>query len=85
MDRTLTRILEWHNSWENKLKTYLENEDYSKIIDIHFKGGAMLLSTMAKFLKTHPDSISQLKEKINLLRDKLILIQDARKSIDTLK
>ena len=85
MDKTLSRILGWYDSWETKLKAYLSTEDYAKIIDIHFRSGIVLFTTMKKFMKSNPDFVPQLTDKLNLLRDKLLTIKDSRKLIDSLK
>jgi len=85
MDKTLSRILEWYDSWETKLNAYLSTGDYAKIIDIHFRSGIFLFTTMKKFIKTNPKNETQLIEKFDLLRDKLIILRDSRKLIDSLK
>jgi len=82
---TLTRLLEWYDSWNKKLSEYIIAENYSKIVDIHFKTGLGLLASMRGAMKNHPDLTNELKGRFGVLRSKLIVINDVRKSIDTLK
>ena len=82
---TLTRLLEWNDSWDKKLSEYIIAEDYPKVVGNHFKVGLGLLTTMKNTIKNHPEVKSQLKEKFEFLKSKLIVINEARKSIDTLK
>lgn len=83
-NNTLIKLLRWYDSWENKLNEYVTNKDYAKIIDIHFKTGLGLFSAMKKILKSHPEYKQELKEKYELLHNKLIIINNARKTFDNI-
>ena len=84
-DQTFTRLLEWYNTWNKKLSDLVAAEDYSKIIDLHFKTGLGLLNAMRNVMKNHPEHKEELKEKFEVIKSKLIVINNARKSIDTIK
>ena len=81
----LSRLLDWYDSWDDKLSQYITNQEYSKIIDIHFKVGVGLYSAMKSVIKLNPTSTDLLDEKINTLREKLVTISNVIKSIDNLK
>ena len=78
-ERTTNRLFEWYDSWNQKLKILIEAEDYTKIMSTHFKTGLTILSLLKKTDK--PEAL----DKINLLRDKLRLINQVRKTIEGLK
>ena len=84
-DQTFTRLLEWYNTWNKKLSDLVAAEDYSKIIDLHFKTGLGLLNAMRNVMKNHPEYRNELREKFEVIKSKLIVINNARKSIDTIK
>jgi hypothetical protein len=82
---TLGRLLQWYDTWTSKLAEYVAANDYSKIIDIHFKNGIGLLSSIKNTIKNNPELESELKEKFEILKSQLIVINNSRKLIDTLK
>lgn len=84
-EQTFNRLLEWYDTWNKKLSDLVAAEDYGKIVDLHFKTGLGLLNAMRNVMKNHPEHKEELKEKFETVKSKLIVINNARKSIDTIK
>lgn len=82
-ENNLTKILEWYEAWNNKITNLIVNGEYDKVISIQFKVGVTLLNAMKVYLKTQKNT--ELKEKFETLKNKLIVINNSRKLIDTLK
>jgi len=83
-EETLTKLLNWYDRWNNKLSELVINQNYAEIIDSHFKVGLGLLSSMKSRMKD-PDNKKLLTEKFEILRSKLVIINNARKSFDAMK
>lgn len=81
----LTRLLDWYDDWNDKLNQYITNQEHSKIVDTHFKVGVGLYSAFKSVIKIDPTSADLLTDKMNTLRNKLVVINKAIKSIDNLK
>ena len=79
-ESNLDKILHWYESWNDRLNDYVSEKNYTKIIDSHFKIGIGLLTSM----KTVSNENPELKEKIDVLKNKLITINEIRKMIDNL-
>lgn len=84
-EQTFNRLLTWYDTWNRKLGEFVVAEDYCKIVDSHFKTGLGLLNSMKNIMKNHPEHKEELKDKFETLKSKLIVINNTRKSIDTLK
>ena len=81
----LTRLLDWYDDWNDKLNQYIMNQEHSKIVDTHFKVGVGLYSALKSVIKIDSTSADLLTDKMNTLRNKLVVINKAIKSIDSLK
>lgn len=82
-ENNLTRILEWYETWNNKVTNLIVEGEYDKVIGVQFKVGMGLLNAMKVYLKTQKNT--DIKEKFETLKNKLIVINNSRKLIDTLK
>lgn len=80
-----TRLLDWYKTWNEKLSQSIAKGEYAKVIDIHFKNGIFLLTALKNAIKNNPELKEILKEEIDMVRSKMIIIQNARKSFDSLK
>lgn len=83
-ENAIARLLEWCKSWNGKLSQSISEGDYAKVIDTHFKTGVYLLSALKNASKS-PELKNILKEELSMVRSKLITIQNARKSFDSMK
>jgi hypothetical protein len=84
-ENSIARLLEWYKSWDSKLTQSITDGDYAKVIDTHFKNGVYLLSALKNAAKNSSELRETLKEEIEIVRTKVIVIYEARKSIDTIK
>lgn len=84
-ENSIARLLEWYKSWDSKLAQSIADGDYAKIMDSHFKNGLYLLSAMKNVSKSSPDIKETLKEETEIVKTKLIIINNARKLIDSMK
>ena len=84
-ENSIARLLEWYKSWDSKLTQSITDGDYAKVIDTHFKNGVYLLSALKNAAKNSSELRETLKEEIEIVRAKVIVIYKARKSIDTIK
>jgi hypothetical protein len=84
-EQTFNRLLEWYDTWNKKLSESVVAEDYCKVVTTQFKTGLGLLTSMKTVMRNHPEYKPQLKEKFETVKSKLIVINNVRKSIDTIK
>lgn len=84
-ENSIVRLLEWYQSWDTKISQSIAEGDYAKVIDTHFKNGLYLLSAMKSISKSSPQVKNSLKEEIEIVRSKLIIINNARGLIDSMK
>lgn len=80
-ENVIARLLEWYKSWNEKLTQSIEAGDYTKTLDLHFKSGAYLLSNLKRVSMTNPE----LKEEFEIVRSKMISLNQAKKLIDSTK
>jgi sulfur relay (sulfurtransferase) DsrC/TusE family protein len=83
-ENAIARLLEWYRNWNDKLSQSISEGDYAKIIDTHFKTGVYLLSALKNASKS-PELREVVKEELDMVRTKMIIIQKARKSFDSMK
>jgi hypothetical protein len=83
-ESAVARLLEWYRTWNDKLSQSITEGDYAKVIDTHFRTGVYLLSALKNASKS-PELKSILKEELDRVRTKMIIIQNARKSFDSMK
>ena len=83
-ESAVARLLEWCRSWNDKLSQSIKDGDYAKVIDTHFKTGVYLLSALKNASKS-PELRTILSEDLEMVRTKMIIIQNARKSFDSMK
>jgi hypothetical protein len=83
-ESAVARLLEWYRTWTDKLSQSITEGDYAKVIDTHFRTGVYLLSALKNASKS-PELKSILKEELDMVRTKMIIIQNARKSFDSMK
>ena len=84
-ENLIPRLLEWYNSWNDKLTTSIDQKDYAKIMDIHYKNGLYLLSSLKNVSKKNPEFTEILKDKIEMVRTKMLVIDKVKKMIESLK
>lgn len=82
---TIARLLQWYKLWNDKLSQSISEGDYAKVIDTHFKTGVYLLSALKNATKSSNQMRETLKEELEVVRSKMIIIQNARKSFDSMK
>jgi hypothetical protein len=83
-ENAVARLLEWYRTWNDKLSQSIAEGDYAKVIDTHFRTGVYLLSALKNASKS-PELKQTLKEELDMVRTKMIIIQNARKSFDSMK
>lgn len=83
-ENAVARLLEWCRTWNDKLSQSIEEGNYAKVIDTHFRTGVYLLSALKNASKS-PELKQTLKEELDMVRTKMIIIQNARKSFDSMK
>lgn len=84
-ENTIARLLQWYKLWNDKLSQSISEGDYAKVIDTHFKTGVYLLSALKNATKSSNQMRETLKEELEVVRSKMIIIQNARKSFDSMK
>lgn len=84
-ENTIARLLDWYKSWDDKLTKSINENDYAKVFDSHFKNGLYLLSSLKNVTKTNPELKTTFKNEIEMVRTKLITLNKAKKLIEGLK
>jgi hypothetical protein len=84
-ENSIARLLEWYKSWDKKLTQSITDGDYAKVVDVHFKNGVYLLSALKNAAKNSSELKNILKDEIEMVRTKIIVIYNVRKSIDSIK
>jgi len=84
-ENAIARLLQWYKLWNDKLSQSISEGDYAKVIDTHFKTGVYLLSALKNATKNSSQMKETLKEELEVVRSKMIIIQNARKSFDSMK
>ena len=84
-ENAIARLLQWYKLWNDKLSQSISEGDYAKVIDTHFKTGVYLLSALKNAAKSSNQMKETLKEELEVVRSKMIIIQNARKSFDSMK
>lgn len=84
-EMSMTQLLEWYETWNDKLNQSVEDGDYTMVMNTHLKSGFYLLSTLKNTIKNNPDYKEKLEEELYLVRSKMIMINNARKLIDGMR
>lgn len=82
---SIARLLEWYKTWNDKLDQSIKDGDYTKVMNTHLKNGFYLLSALKNAIKDNPDYKEKLTEELDLVRSKMIMLNNARKLIDGIK
>lgn len=83
-ENVMARLLERCKNWNEGLDKSVIVNDYAKILSQHFNTGVSLLSDL-KNASNSPELKPILKEELEMVRAKLIIINQARKLIDGIK
>ena len=84
-ENAVARLLEWYRSWNDKLNQSIQNGDYTKALDLHFKSGAYLLTSLKKMSESSPELKKTFGEEYEIVRSKMVSLNQARKLIDSIK
>jgi hypothetical protein len=84
-ENTIARLLDWYKSWDDKLTKSINENDYAKVFDSHFKTGLYLLSSLKSAIKNNPELKNNFRNEIEMVRTKLITLNKAKKLIESLK
>ena len=84
-ENVIARLLEWCRTWNDKLSQSIKEGDYTKVMDTHFKTGVYLLSALKNTTKSSPEMKEILREELEMVRSKMISLNQAKKIIDSTK
>jgi len=83
-ENAIARLLGWYKTWNDKLSQSISDGDYTKVMDVHFKTGLYLLSALKNASKS-PELRETLKEELETVRSKMIVLNNVKKTIDSIK
>ena len=84
-ERTMVRLLDRFNEWNEKLSTLINAANYSEIVEKHFRAGLILMMDMKSLTEREtPEVKKELNPKLQVLSRKLNGINDARKLLSNL-